>query len=217
MKKLLVISIMLFTIICFSTVSYSADWSIEVNKFGYASEDYSSLENDIPQIRVKRYFDQTYVFLSAERNELFMVGQSAWNIHLVGAGVGYEHAVTDKFSFFGDIGYYYPFYHQNGTEGQRYYMNAKVYGNAEGEYERFWEEYSVDDITGNFGLMLGAKYKFYKNFSMQAGYRYLNIDVLYLGESPSKGQVKDNQEAGWWQLKESQSYSGYFIGFSYDF
>ena len=215
MKRFIFVLVVLFSCVNFCL---AGDFEVEVNKFGFGSETYSHLKQQIPQLKVKYNFDNDlYVFLAGEKDQLSLVGQLSYDIYLVGAGAGYTYRFNEHFSLFGDVGYYYPIYEPYGTsgEGQRYYMNAKVKGSAEAQDGIYWEEYSVDDVVGGFGGVLGIKYT-HKRFSAQIGYRYLSMDVLYLGESPSKGHIK-GADIGWWQLDETQNYGGGFIGFTWGF
>lgn len=214
MRKLQAVLISLILSAACAAGALASEYTLDLNWHYYGAKEYSALYQTVPEVKLKYNMDELYIFFSIEENRLALVGQEAYDITLPALGMGYNYRLNDKFTLFADLGFYYPEYHARGAvrdEGQMYYMNAKVLGAAESRHGKHWPRYSVDRVNGAIGANLGLRYRV-NRLSMNLGYRLLETRVKYLGEDPAKGIYEGMEGFGWWQLNDTQSFSGYFVG-----
>lgn len=106
-----IVGLVLLFIFCL-TASVSAenndnDFFVKANT-GYNNYLDSEIENDFPSAKVKIGYKNFYVYGSYEKLERHYRHVSFGAIDVFGTGVGYQKKINDSFSFYFDLGYFFP-------------------------------------------------------------------------------------------------------------
>jgi hypothetical protein len=208
----------LFLLLAYIPESEGVELGVQYNRTLPESENFAA--SDGIKISIAPSDSLWYLWGSADIGEMKLVSQPFGDLLLLGGGVGIKKEIVNGFSFFIELGYYYP----NGSEADKWHehndgMYDKIYLHLNEKYSQIYgiKKFDIYKMTLReaIGGSIGVNLVLNKGSSMEvnlfAGYRLLTIRMK------TEAHWLDPTINGYWNRVEYEELSGLFVGASIAF